>query len=239
MKLLPLFLAMALPVASQASVTVYTNQNAYLAALGGVGLDVLYEGFEDDAAWGDVRTTFPIGGFNTASSVESQGLVWSSNFPGGGITTGNGAYHSGSWGFYSYPHGSYGTGASCTIPGECGDGFVGTASQGLYAIGGWIDSNTPPAEVSLFLDGVEYTFGAAGSVSNFVFLGAISTTPFTTFEYREMEGLWDEAKYLFADQFYFALAPVPEPGTWAMMLAGLGLMLPLARRRVKAMASSV
>ncbi len=225
-----LALALAFAPAAHADVTLYTSQLSYLQALQSLGHTILREDFENDAVWGDVRSTI-VGGFHTAPSVTSQGLTWSSNFAGGEITTGDGAARRGTWGFYAYPHGSYATGADCTLPGACGDGFVGTSANGMFAMGGWIQTNTPPADLNLFLDGVRFDFGAAGQLdTSYAFFGAISDAPFRRFEFREMEGSGDEAKYIFADDFFFALSPVPEPSTYALMLAGLGLVGWAARR---------
>lgn len=216
-----------LPLAgsAQAAVDVYTSQALFLLALSNQGLTVQQEGFEDDATWGDVRSTI-VDGFFAAPDVLSQGIRWTSNFAEGAITTGEGAARRGSWGFYAYPHGQYGTGADCSLPGVCGDGFIGEAAQGLYAIGGWVRTNTPPAELTLFIDGTRLDFGEAGNLfTGYAFFGAVSNTPFQRFEFREMEGGGDEAKYIFADDFSFALAPVPEPTAASLLLLGLGLGL--------------
>jgi hypothetical protein len=218
--------------AGQAAVDAYTHPLIFLSALADQGLAVQQEGFEDDAVWGDVRSTI-VGGFQAAPAVLSQGIRWTSNFAGGDITTGDGAARRGSWGFYAYPHGQFGTGADCSLPGVCGDGFVGEAAQGLLAIGGWVRTNTPPADLNLFIDGMRLDFGDAGILdTGYAFFGAISSTPFQRFEFREMEGAGDEAKFIFADDFSFALAPVPEPGAASLLLLGLGVGWAAGRRRV-------
>jgi hypothetical protein len=115
----------------------------------------------------------------------------------------------------------------------CGDGFVGEAARGLLAIGGWVRTNTPPADLNLFIDGMRLDFGDAGILdTGYAFFGAISSTPFQRFEFREMEGAGDEAKFIFADDFSFALAPVPEPGAASLLLLGLGVGWAAGRRRV-------
>jgi hypothetical protein len=57
--------------------TVFTcwKEAPYLAKLGELGYGTFQEGFEDDAAWGSVRSP------NTALSVLSQGIVWQTNYP--------------------------------------------------------------------------------------------------------------------------------------------------------------
>ena len=91
---------------------------------------------------------------------------------------------------------------------------MGTAVQGLRAIGGWIRTNTPPADLALFIgsgpDRTRVDFGAKGTLeTGYAFFGVISDTPFHTFEYREMEGSGDEAKFIFGDDFRFAPAAQP------------------------------
>jgi PEP-CTERM motif len=229
--------AALLPMASpgEAAVKLYTRQSAYVRALDAQGLASQQETFEDAAVWGNVRSTVP-DDFHTAPSVLAKGVTWTSNFDGGEITTGDGAARRGKWGFFAYPHGSYGSLADCSLPGACGDGFAGTAANGFYAIGGWIRTNTPPADINLFLDGKRFDFGAASQISTgYAFFGAISSTPFSEFEFREMEGTSGELKYIFGDDFRFALAgpalAVAEPSTLALTLAGLGLVAGVGRRR--------
>lgn len=200
----------------------YTSALGFAAAAQAQGHFLLQEGFEDDAVWGGVRTTI-VGGPHTAPSVASQGLTWTSNFLTGEVTTSDGAARRGSWGFYASPHGSYGVGVGCQLPGVCGDGFVGSAAKGMYAVGGWIRTNTPPADLRMIIDGgTVLDFGAASAIgTDHAFFGVLSDTPFHSFEYREVEGTQGELKFIFADDFLFALAPVPEPGPWILLLAGL------------------
>jgi len=228
--LLALALVAVLTPAAQAVVTVYTNEAAFIAAAQGLGGALDHEGFESDAAWGAVRS---ISSFKAAPAVLSQGVTWTSNFATGQVTTTAGAGSSGVWGFFAYPHGSYNTGANCTQPGSCGDGFIGSTSGGFYAIGGWIKTNTPAARIGLSLDGSAVTFDNASLLdANFAFFGAISSTPFGRFEYREMSGATGDTKNIFADEFTYVLAtPVPELSAYELMLLGLGLAGVAARRR--------
>jgi hypothetical protein len=137
---------------------------------------VQQEGFESNEAWGSVRSSI-VDGLHAAPAVTHLGITWTSNFMAGEITTSEGAARRGSWGVYAYPHGQYATGANCTLPGVCGDGFVGEAAQGLFAIGGWITTNTPPADLNLFIDGTPLDFGNAGVLSTgYSFFGAISSS---------------------------------------------------------------
>jgi hypothetical protein len=228
--LLALALVALLTPAAQAVVTVYTSEADFIAAAQALGGVLDLEGFASDGSWGGVRS---VSSFKTASSVLSQGVTWTANFATGQITTAAGAKTGGVWGFLAYPHGSYGTGAGCGQPGACGDGFIGSTSGGFYAIGGWIKTNTPPARIGLSLDGTPVTFDNASLLNaNFAFFGAISSTPFGRFEYREMGGATGDTKNIFADDFTFVRATlVPEPAAYNLMLLGLGLVGVAARRR--------
>jgi hypothetical protein len=63
--------------ANGATVT-YTDEAAYLAAIGLLGTPTLFEGFEDDAVSGNARSTI-VGGTHTAPSVAANGITWTSN----------------------------------------------------------------------------------------------------------------------------------------------------------------
>jgi len=224
-------LVLALTLPAHAEVRVHTHQASFLADLQSSGHLVREEGFEDDAVWGAVRTTLVLG-FSTAPSVVSQGVTWASNFAAGAITTSEGAARTGNWGLFSYPHGSYATGVDCMTEGACGDGFTGSATPGFYAIGGWIRTNTPYAKVGLILDGTPVDFGSAGTIgTDYAFFGAVSTSAFARFEFRELEGTIEDQKFIFGDDFY--LAPVPEPSRFMLLLAGLGLVGLAVRRHAR------
>ena len=229
----------------------YTSQAAYLQALSDLGMSYVHEGFENDAVWGSNRSTVN-GGFNTSSAVTNLGVTWSSNVSGGGVTTSEGPALSGNWAFYSYPHGSYTNpppGVDCWEPGACGDGFIGTASTGMfYGIGGWIKTNTPYAELGLFLGGypnnpIDFGETCDGDGENCVsnsllgtahaFFGVIDTDGFTQFEFRDLEGKLDEYKLLFADDFYIAASVTAVPVPAAVWLFGSGLVALLGIRRRK------
>ena len=228
------------PATSAATVT-YIDEASFLADLNALGHAITHEGFEDDAVWGAARSTV-IDGFNTAPTITSQGLTWRSNNPDGNITTSDGAARSGDWGLFAYPHGSYASdgvnGLDCTIPGECGDSFVGEAGSGelLFGIGGWIRTNTPPAELGMFVDGVAQDFGETcdssgencvnnASLSGSAFFGVIDTSGFSSFEYRDLEGTLDEMKYLFADDFYYAGTATVVPVPAAVWLFASGVLM--------------
>ena len=202
---------------------VYLDETSFLNELAAMGYTAVNESFEDDAAWGTVRTPAK------APAVTSQGAVWTSNNLSSEITTSNDPALTGEWVFYSLPHGSYGKpdpGASCFNPEECGDGFRATAATGAFvAHGGWIDTNTPPAKLGIFLGnypdnpvdlgetcdppGSENCWGNDALGTESKFFGIIDAAGFERIEYRELEGklepLGGDLKYIVADDFYFGL----------------------------------
>jgi hypothetical protein len=183
----------------------YTNEPNFLNALTLFGYTAFQEGFEDDAAWGSVRNS------TTAPTISNLGINWFSNDVTGDITTGSGPARTGQWGFYALPHNPY------------GDGFIGTGNFTLYAVGGWFETNTPPAKLGLFLDNepCSVDFGEIcdiidGEPENCVdlllwtqhaFYGVIDTNGFQIFEFRELEGVPEDQKLLFSDDFTFGAAP--------------------------------
>lgn len=177
----------------------YTDETEYLNALATLGFPVVHEGFENDTIWGGVRSTV-VGGQHSAPSVTSKGIAWMSSSPNNNVSTSNGAAVSGQWGFYSLPHGDYAN--------DITDGWRGLSNQPLVAIGGWVRTNTPPAALTLYLDGDPQNtvdFGAAGALSGpSWFFGVIDTNGFTLFDFRETEGTIDDQKFIFGDDFYFA-----------------------------------
>lgn len=177
----------------------YTDETTYLNALTTLGFPVVHEGFENDTVWGGVRSTI-VGGQHSAPSVTSKGITWVPSSANNGITTSNGAAVSGQWGVYSLPHGDYANGIT--------DGWRGSSSQTLLAIGGWVRTNSPPAGIAIFLDGDmqrSVDFGNANALSGPArFFGVIDTDGFSVFDFRETEGTIGDQKLIFGDDFYFA-----------------------------------
>jgi len=211
-----LALAVAASAASSlhAGPTPYLDEGAFLADLAAMGFTPIHEGFEDDAAWGSVRSTIS-GGFFTAPNISSLGLTWSASAPISGVTTGPGPARTGMWGFFALPHGDPVNGI--------GDGWHGQGEAPLIAIGGWIETNTPPATIGLFLNGDLATpidFGSIpGAGENpttigtlYRFFGVIDPAGFQSFDFQELESPIDlEARFIFADDFMFVFAPNPNP----------------------------
>ena len=160
---------------ARAQIIGYTDETAFLNALISQGYVAIHEGFEDDLAWGTARSP------DTASSIANLGITWTSSSPNNAITTGSGAARTGNWGLYSLPHGDYANGIT--------DGWRGTADQPLVAVGWWVDTNTPPAGIAVFLDGNEQNpvdFGDANWLGGpYQFFGVIDPNGFSVFDFRE------------------------------------------------------
>jgi hypothetical protein len=183
---------------ARAQVVEYTDETAFLNALTSQGHIAVQESFEDDLAWGAVRSTIA-GGQHTAPSVTNLGITWSSSSSNNEITTGPGPARTGDWGFFSLPHGDYANGIT--------DGWHGMADQPLVAIGGWVDG-TYGGRINLILDGDELNpadFGGANGLGGaYQFFGVIDPNGFSVFDFRETEGTIGDQKYIFGDDFTFA-----------------------------------
>ena len=92
-------------VSDTPGVTVYVSYTEFIAAVDALGLVRIREGFEDDVAWGHVRTTI-VDGEMTAPEVTNLGLTWRANSPDSEVTTPDGPALIGNWGFFTLPHGS-------------------------------------------------------------------------------------------------------------------------------------
>ena len=168
--------------------SVYLDEATFLNALNLLSASTFEESFEDDAAWGSVRSSVS-GGNATAVSVTSQGVVWTANNDNSEVTTGSGPARTGSYGFFTLPHGDYATGVDCLVPGNCTDGFVGTSATTLYGVGGWINAIFG-SKIEIILDGSRVAgFGDNGSVgSAHKFFGVVDPAGFNSFEVHELEG---------------------------------------------------
>ncbi len=140
-----------LPSVACADLVAYIDEGEFLAALSSQGYSAVAESFEDDSTWGSVRTSIA-GGQHTATSITSLGVQWTANNAHGGATTGSGPARSGDYGPFTLPHGDETNNTK--------DGWIGNAvGPKLVAVGGWIETNTPPADLGMTVDGVDVDFG--------------------------------------------------------------------------------
>jgi hypothetical protein len=188
----------------------------YLAKLGELGYSTFLEGFEDDAAWGSVRTP------DTAPTVVSQGIAWQTNHPdppaSNEITTGPGPALTGLWGVFDPDHGyATGTPEACNIPTpDClfKDGFTGTRQSGwstLFGVGGHFTGQAQPNLVFI-LDGGAPIGGGRLIVGGEQFFGVIDIAGFTSFRVEETDGKVGQERYVFADDFTIAHSGIFSDG---------------------------
>jgi hypothetical protein len=182
---------------------IHHDAAVFVDELAALGCSPIHEGFEDDGAWAAAR--HPL----TATSVTSQGMLWTANNPDSGVTTGPGPVRTGQYGFFTLPHGNYATGVDCHIAGNCTDGWIGTAATGLCGVGGWLEGNY--GKIELFIDGDRMnpiSFGANSGVTyQHKFFGVILPDGFTSFEVHETEGKAEDQKIIFADDFWYGFLP--------------------------------
>lgn len=174
-----------------AAVTAYNDEATYLADAAGLGYCVVIESFESDAAWGAARSP------NKLPSVTTLGSTWLPNNDTSQITTGSGPARTGLWGFYELPHGDFINGIA--------DGWIGRTAKTFFGVGGWIKTNTPPAEIDMLLDDttvVDFDPSVVGT--QHAFFGVIETDGFVKWELRELDGKIGDQKFIFADDFSIA-----------------------------------
>jgi hypothetical protein len=213
------------PLTVSAEPTVYLDQEQFIAAVTALGISALHEGFENEDAWGAVRSSI-VGGTFSAPQVCHLGICWTANNLISNITTGAGPALTDNWGLYAIPHGSYtDPDESCPLPGEYGDGWRASAIEGEFiAMGGWIETNTPFAKLGVYLgdypanpvdlgetcDPPDSENCASNSVvtTQHQFWGVIEPAGFLSIEFRELEGKLEigggDIKYIYADDFWFA-----------------------------------
>ena len=164
---------------TSAAVTRYTDQATSEADLAALGVSIVHEGFEDDAAWGDVRSP------NSAYAVTSQGITFTANSVNCGVTTGSGPARTGQYGFFEIPHGDPQNGIT--------DGWILSGDGILYGAGGWVETNTFGARINLVLDGTTVVdFEDVPLDYAHQFYGVIDTDGFAAVAVTETEAVIDD-----------------------------------------------
>ncbi len=93
------------------------------------------------------------------------------------------------------------------------------------------DSQAGNVHTTLFGDQLALSFGGTGTVGmQATQISSLGFGPNGQIRFNVDYSVSDLAAPLTLD-VYYALAPVPEPGTYAMLLAGLGVIARVARRR--------
>ncbi len=202
-----------LVTSAQAATTFYSNEAAFLSASGG---SLTFESFENASMASATSVSFPGGSFDCSGSSYCPGFYGiSSLFAHTGVQSV----------YFASPDSATFTFSSAINAfgihiGGAGDVAVNT----MTAMLGNGDSGLALNNYS----GPYTVFG-----TNDVFFGAISSTPFTTVTF--IPNNRDDG--IFFDSMHYGTAPVPEPESYAMMLAGLGLVGLLARRRQNKLAN--
>ncbi|MCX9156652.1 PEPxxWA-CTERM sorting domain-containing protein [Niveibacterium sp. 24ML] len=104
----------------------------------------------------------------------------------------------------------------------------------------WIDGNPNATEANadvFEMTGVKIGGNKYGLKNTYDFKGTAFATA-QSFEFMTLSGLYAEAAYdhaasIYANSYSLSVmtAPVPEPEQWALMLAGIGMVGAIARRR--------
>lgn len=147
----------------------------------------------------------PVGPLGSFTPYDNIGAKWNTYVPSvSGVMTANGSATS-----------SFAT-----------DGWAITTAADGDAYGAQYGSNFFGSVASMDNTGV-----LGGAVSMAVLYGSMTIAP--TAKYFTMDGKQIEARTYLADdgQWHLQIAAVPEPETYAMLLAGLGLIGAVARRR--------
>ena len=198
---------MVMASAAQATVTIYTSQSSYLAAVGATGVDT----FDD--------LTIDYQGTPFARNAGTYNYIASSGPDSGLYGAGDGAdhylatnYNTDTITFSNFSSGVIGVGGF----------FFGSDANGAFIQGGTMTLKATDAQgfASYTLnDSTKSSF--IGFVSNDA-LASVTLTPGNLFT----DGIW-----VSANDLTLAVSAVPEPESYAMLLAGLGLMGWMARRR--------
>jgi hypothetical protein len=167
-----------------------------------------------------VFSSFPTSGFQSAVAT-----TWRPDWIANNITGTNGA-HVGYWTFFNFQQtfdlsGFNPTTAALSFQWAADDSGQGYAERGTwtpkYSLnGGSLVSGVWP-------DGSSYGLGPTTTISS-GFRPGLNTINF----YVEGNGVTDGFSL---QNVSFTAAPVPEPETFAMMMAGLGVLVAVARRR--------
>lgn len=197
---------LAVAGASQAAITVYTSQSAFLAAVSNVGVDT----FNDLPL-----SSAPSPIFRNAGSYSYTGTVSTTSFFQAGTTAD--VWLSTNTATDTITFNAFSGGASAI-----GGNFFGSDINGAFLSG---DLTLVATDAS---GSVTQTLTSATTTG---FLGFVSTGPLSSLTITSVQPvsgfLWPTVNNL-----TLALAaPVPEPQTYAMLLAGLGFVGFMARRR--------
>jgi hypothetical protein len=205
--------ALALAVASNASaaITVYTDQASFLAAVSGAATD----GFEDISIVNSTPSPLSrtVGSYGYTASVSTTSFFGAGSNADHWLSTNTATDTVTLQGFTG---GVYGVGGN----------FFGSDIVGLFALGNVTLTATDA-------DGtVSQTIVNANTAS---FLGFVSSSGVTSVTLASVQPanafMWPSANNLILGGQADVTTAVPEPASWAMMIAGFGLIGSAMRRR--------
>jgi len=198
--------------AAHADITTYTNQSAYLGAVGTTGVDS-FDDLELDSYQGPLTRT--AGSYEyTVGAGPTSPILFGASDDGSDIwLTGNNRL-------------DLLTFAPSTPLAGVGGFFFGSDLFGFSTPASYLTlsaTDSTGATVTYTLDAPEFNS----------FVGFVSTGSLVSFSVTagNQPGVWATANNLHLSAA--AVAPVPEPETYGMMLAGLGLLGVIARRKRK------
>jgi hypothetical protein len=186
---------------ARADITVYTNQSAFIAAVSAPGID----------SYDDLAPGFHDGALDRSAgsyhyTVGSENGLY-------GVGSGTDTYMSTAFAEDSLVFSGFSNGV-----GAFGGKFFGTDFIGEFI---------PSTSIVLTaMDGTTVTYRLDDATTD-SFVGFVSSSGLASVSVGTGGANWPTAN----DVTLAMAAPVPEPGTWAMLLAGMTLLAAAARRR--------
>lgn len=200
--------------AAQADITAYTSQSSYLAAVGTTSVDdfddLAIEPYEGPLIRSAGDFSYEVGAYAPAGGLPETEELWGASDDDADF-----------W----------------ITPGWSGDGLKFTFNGPVAGAGGFFFGSdlagfsTPTESITLLATdsgGATLTFTVdAPGVNSFV--GFVSDVSITSLQVLRSEN--DPGVFTTANDLHLSVAAVPEPETYGMLLAGLGLVGYAARRR--------